>query len=59
VRSLAVVIALTALAGAQSPGLDGVVALVDRYVSEYGTRLENVVVEETYQQEALGGADCG
>lgn len=52
---LAAVAAVTALGGAQSPSLGDVVARVDQYVSDYGTRLENVVVEETYQQEALGG----
>lgn len=54
-RWLATVAAVTALAGAQAPSLGDVVARVDQYVSEYGTRLANVVVEETYQQEALGG----
>jgi hypothetical protein len=47
--------AVTALAGAQQLRLEDVVARVDRYLSEYGTQLENVVVEETYHQRALGG----
>jgi hypothetical protein len=55
VRWFAAVAAVTALAGAQAPRLGDVVARVDRYVSDYGTRFENVVVEETYQQEASGG----
>jgi hypothetical protein len=55
VRWFAVVAAVTALAGAQAPRLGDVVARVDQYLSDYGTRLENVVVEETYQQEATGG----
>jgi hypothetical protein len=55
VRWLATIAAVTALAGAQPPRLGDVVARVDQYVSDYGTRLENVVVEETYQQEASGG----
>ncbi len=54
-RWLAAIAAVTALAGAQAPRLGDVVARVDQYVSDYGTRLENVVVEETYQQEASGG----
>jgi hypothetical protein len=36
--------------------LEDVVSRVDRYLSDYGTQLENVVVEETYHQRALSEA---
>ena len=54
-RWVAAVAAVTALAGAQTPRLGDVVARVDQYLSDYGSRFESVVVEETYQQEASGG----
>ena len=54
-RWLSAVALVTALGGAQPTRLADVVARVDQYVSGYGTRLENVVAEETYQQSATGG----
>lgn len=51
---LVVFVAASALAAAQQPKVQDVVARVDRYLSEYGTRLENVVAEETYRQRAQG-----
>lgn len=53
-RWLAVLVAASALAGAQQPKVQDVVARVDRYLADYGTRLENVVAEETYRQRAQG-----
>jgi hypothetical protein len=55
VKWLAALAVVTVLEGAQQPRLEEVVARVDRYLSEYGARLENVVLEETYRQRALGG----
>ena len=52
---LAVIAAASALAGAQQPKLTDIVARVDRYLSDYGSRLESVVAEETYRQRAMGG----
>lgn len=52
---LVVLAVATALAGAQQPKIADVVARVDRYLSDYGARLESIVAEETYQQHAMGG----
>jgi len=54
VRWVAVLTALTTLAGAQAPKTRDVLARVDAYVSEYGNRLANVVAEETYRQDVIG-----
>lgn len=53
-RWVAVVAALTTLAGADAPNTRDVLARVDGYLSDYGSRLANVVAEETYRQDALG-----
>jgi hypothetical protein len=53
VRWLAVLAALTTLAGAQAPKTKDVLARVDAYLSEYGSRLAEVVAEETYRQDSL------
>ena len=37
------------------PSLDLLLERVDRYLADYGSRLENVVSEETYRQRAMGG----
>ena len=55
VKWLAVLAAATALAGAQQPKVADVVARVDRYLSDYGSHLENIVAEETYRQRAMAG----
>jgi hypothetical protein len=47
---LAALAAVTALAAGQAPKIGDVVGRIGSYVSEYGSRLENVVSEETYQQ---------
>ena len=49
-RLAAILLSLLALAGAQAPKTAEVVARVFRYVSDYGSQVENVVVEETYRQ---------
>jgi hypothetical protein len=49
---MAVFAALLAVGGAQPLTQGEVTDRVFRYVSEYGTQLENVVVEETYRQRA-------
>ena len=49
-RLVAVVIAVLAVAGEQAPRHEEVVDRVYRYVAGYGSRLANVVVEETYRQ---------
>jgi hypothetical protein len=47
--------AAIALAGGQQLRIDDVVGHLDRYLADYGSRLENVVAEETYRQRAMGG----
>jgi hypothetical protein len=54
VRLAASIVTLTLLAtaaGAQAPKLDDVVARIEGYATDYGSRLANVVAEETYRQE--------